>query len=426
MARQVFLYMWLAATLVYFVASTYSDYPNQFHWVYNCSIFIFSLMLLFQRNLFASGIGELLLIIFLYFFAFYLVSFWERFPGTTVEHGIFELINILIAIAAFMVGRNFDEEEIIKAYARLGWVIVIITALQLALDEDQIRYGYGIQLMLCLPAAVLLRQYVLISCGIVIMLASFHKTTLVAAILSLAVAYLLKANRTTFLSNVTENSSHYSLASKRDPFLEGAVLIFAIVVGIGVTAYYVNEVLWTIARFMPEGSFSVLGVTMDAEEVDPSREFVTASALTLLGDYFPQGMGYMNFYVLSGPEAGVYLNRLEREVSGVNIHNSYLTWSLEGGILVASAVIVGAYRAAHKISFIKDNTRLGNIGVLFLSWCVALCFTAAFHQVHSTMQFWSTIGIIFGFYAQLWNERLPIQQVHQPLTKLKTVQSTLG
>jgi hypothetical protein len=407
-ARKAFLYFWIASTLVSFFASTYSEFPNQIHWAYNASVFGMALVLLANRTFTLSGMREMLSLIFFYFSAFYVVSFWELFPGTTIEHGKFELINIIIAICGFIVGRNYEQRDMMMAYTYLAFVILLITALQLALDEEQIRYGYGIQLMLCLPAALLLKKYLLISCGLVFMLASHHKTPLVATVLVLTIVYLCSRNGKDNISVPSFEDEASSKKLKQEPYLDASMAILSVIIGLVIFAINFDEILLTVARFLPEGSFNILGVTVEAEEVDASREYLVLNTVLLLPDYFIQGMGYMNFYVWSGPDTGVYLSRLDREVAGTNIHNSYMTWALEGGILVMSVVVLMVYRTARQIWRILTSKSSRAVGLLLLSSFTALMFTAAFHQVHSTMQFWASIGLIFGYAEQLPKRRASV------------------
>jgi hypothetical protein len=391
MARNVLLYSWLLSPLVFFFAYTYSDAPNQIFWGYTLTLFGLVASLVISRQVFASGIGELLALITMYFMAFYMVSFWEEFPGTTIEYGKFELIYIIVAINGFVIGRNLPQNKVVTLQSALAVILILITIAQMALDSDQIRYGYGLQLMLCLPAAMVLRQYLIVVIGLIIMLASFHKTSLVSALLSLTVITLLSKEHT---------------LRPHVKFINASIIILSIVVGLTVAAFYLQEILYTVSRFLPEGSVALMDVKVDADGVDPAREYVTLSTLMLLPEYFIRGMGFMNFYIWSGAEVGEYdVNRFGQVIVGVNIHNSYMTWLLEGGLLVSGVVVVMLYRTIKKAFALYSYESSSLIGVVVLSWCVAVLASAAFHQLHSSIQLWGTIGMIFGYHAQFFHER---------------------
>jgi len=391
MGRNVFLYSWVATPLVFFFAYTYSEAPNQIFFAYALLLFSLAISLSISNQLVASGIGELLALIAGYFLAFYVVSFWEEFPGTTIEYGKFELIYIIVAINSFLIGRNLLQDKVVSLQSYLAVILVLITIAQMALDSEQKRYGYGLQLMLCLPAAMLFRQYVIVVIGILVMLASLHKTSLVAALLSLVVIALFSKKRTVKPDNA---------------FINASILALSIVIGLIVAAVFLQEILPTVARFLPEGSITIMDVNVESEGFDPAREYVTLRTLMLLPEYFVRGMGFMNFYIWSGPEVGEYeVNRFGQVVIGVNIHNSYMTWLLEGGLLVSFAVIILLYRTLKKALLLYSNDSSSPIGVVIISWCVAILVSAAFHQLHSSIQFWGTIGITFGYYAQFFHER---------------------
>jgi hypothetical protein len=78
---------------------------------------------------------------------------------------------------------------------------------------------------------------------------------------------------------------------------------------------------------------------------------------------------------------------------------------LEGGLLVSFTVIVLLYRTLKKAFALYSNNSSSSIGVLALAWCVAVLTSAAFHQMHSSIQLWGTIGITFGYYVQFFHER---------------------
>jgi len=391
MARNVFLYSWVATPLVFFFAFTYSEAPNQIFWGYTFALFSLAISLSITNQLVTSGIGELLALMAGYFLAFYVVSFWEEFPGTTLDYGKFELIYIVVAINSFVIGRNLQQERVIGLQAGLAVILILITVVQLILDSEQIRYGYGLQMMLCLPAAMVLRQYLIVVIGLIVMLASLHKTSLVAAVLSIIVIAFF---------------SKKSMARPHSAFFNASILTLSIIIGLTVGGFFLQEILPTVARFFPEGSITIMDINVESEGADPAREYVTLKTLMLLPEYFVRGMGFMNFYIWSGPEVGEYeVNRFGQVIVGVNIHNSYMTWLLEGGLLVSFTVIVLLYRTLKKAFALYSNNSSSSIGVLALAWCVAVLTSAAFHQMHSSIQLWGTIGITFGYYVQFFHER---------------------
>lgn len=371
--QRLYMLLCLGSALTYWYAYGYSPAPTQIYWVYTALVFMFAVggftahtpiaLLLGKRD---RALWELTFLIGLYFSAFYVVSFWEHFPGTTTRYGLFEIINILVAMNFFVLARACDSTTVLRGLSWLAIALVGLTIVQLMLDDTVTRYGHGQQLMLSLPAAYLLGRRWLVTFGLLVMLASQHRAPLAGAMLAVAVAAFWgrpwSARRTWF-----------SLAA--------SVTLFAI--GIGVALVLAEDTHATLARLLYEEE----GVT---------RVFITGRSLGLLQEHFPVGIGYMNFLMLTGYEIDhTIITRFGDEVVGVNLHNSYMTWMLEGGLLVTVVVLYILYRAWVRVRVALDDDR--NMGVLFVAWATALLFLGAFHQLHSTMQFWGTLGFIFGF-----------------------------
>jgi hypothetical protein len=396
-------YAWLASHLVFWYAYVYSAFPNQIHWAYTFGLLALAvalvrasspLALLFPgRKSNPHGLRELLFLMAVYFGAFYVVSFWELFPGTTVTYGKFELINVVVAISGYVLGRISNQHELLKVHYHLGVVLVAGTLTQLALDPNLLRYGYGAQLMLCLPAAMLLRKYWLVMIGIAVVFSSQHKTYLVSAILALSIVGLF-ARRTADV-RVSSRSPV--------PYLRAANGILALGLCVVVAILLAPRFVATVARFLPdEASIELLGIRAASEGTDRVRDYASERSLDFLSQHFVGGMGYMNFFVSTGLESNLTnTSRLGREETGVNLHSSYMTWIVEGGLLVVTAVLLLFYRLWKRISWLARNASSRNVGVLAIGWCVALLLLGAYHQLHSTPQFWGTIGIIFGYYDRV-------------------------
>lgn len=404
--RTLFQTFWFLSHLVFVYAFTYSEFPNQIHWIYTIGLFGLG-CLLWPRRLTDRGFRELALLVVLYFAAFAIVSFWEQFPGTSVEHGKFELIHIAVAFNAYLLGRALPPERILKMHVVLGIVLMLYAVAQMVFGADVSRYGYGQQLMLCLPAALILGRHNLAIVGILIMMASAHKTPLGSAIVAIAFTFWWLHGASWLRNRRAGRVRRW----KRErvllfPIKVIAVIVVAVVVGL----VFTERIALTVARFLPEdtyidfGSFSVVG-----EGEDRERLYVSEASRSLLPDYFIQGMGFMNFYAWTGRDRdSSRVTRLGREETGVNLHNSYMTWALEGGLLVVSAVLLMFYRTHLRIRNLLAVPAFRQVGILAVSWAAALLLLGTAHQLHAIVQLWGTIGLIFGMSEQ--TRRKPIRE----------------
>lgn len=401
-ARYTFVALWIGWHLAFWLGTTYTDYSNQINWLFAFGLLAFGCLvvpassplalLLYEHASKVRGLLTLWGLIALYLIAFYAVSLWELFPGTTVVWGKFELVHFAVAAVFYMLGRAFDERSILVALHVLGVVIVAATVIQLGLDhEENRRYGYGWQLMLCLPASVLLRKYWFVAAAFLVMLASRHKAALACAALSVGITFVfasLPKERVTSIAYLTR-------ASAAVVAVLGSVLLLLVYPDKATEAFAP-----AIERFLDEDAgLEVFGVEIRGEGPDPARELVTARSVELLRESLPQGMGYMNFATLIGDETGALSTLVGgREFYGINLHNSYMTWVLEGGVLVSCVVLLLFWRTWARISWLRRNPATYNFGILFIAWAAACLLLAGFHQLHAIMQFWGTLGLIYGYY----------------------------
>jgi hypothetical protein len=384
--RSAFLALWILWPLEFWYASTYSDAQNQIHWAYTfglCGI----AAVLFPSTFVSRGLVELVSLIALYILTFFIGSFWELYPGTALGWLRFDIVQIPVAINFYVLGRVFDQERIIEALHWLGVVVVLLTIPQLFLGGDLARFGYGVQLMLCLPASMALRKYWFVAIALAVMFASLHKTSLAGAILGIGLAFL-------FMKHPKERMSVQS------HYLRAAYSVVALFALFGAVIALTTQIAEMVGRFLPEsltGDF--LGVQVIGEQVDIARVLVTSESFNLLPKYAIQGMGYMNFAVFLGLESGhVETTRLGQEFLGINLHNSYMTWILEGGLLVTGAVIFLFIRTGKRMRWLWRSSEFHNFGVLTVGWAAACLLLAGFQQLHFLMQFWGSIGLIFGVY----------------------------
>lgn len=329
---------------------------------------------------------DVLGLLFLYLGAFYLVSFWEMYPGTTIKWGKFELIQFAVVFVHYAVGRVCKEQEILQAYAWIATVIISLTIAQIFLDEERIRYGYGWQLMMCLPAALLLRKYWLVVIGLTVMLASRHKSALACAVLGCLIVFIFA--KLPPLPRSKPAQQMLSLA------FHLTALIFA-----SIAVYILSpHIISTIGRFISDDSttFRVLGVSIEPEGEDIVRAAHILEAIRILPEHYIKGMGYMNFYEWTTDLGGfASINQYGTELTGITLHNAYLSWVIEGGITVSVVVLFIAHRLWSRIRSMLVYSR--NFAVLSIAWFAILLLHGMFHQLHQMMQLWGSIALIYGF-----------------------------
>lgn len=385
--KRLFLWAWGASHLLYFWAFTYTFVPNQIHFAYTGALLllgwaIFPSFAPVHLDRKRRGAIELAALVGLYIVALWVVSIGEAIPGTAAPYFRFETIHMAVALNAYLVGRIVSQRQLFTLHGAIGLALMAATILQLTLDRDQVRYGYGVQMMLCIPAMLLLGWRWAAVGALLVVLASLHKTSLACALLAATVVYWKGQ-----MPPATGNR-----------YVRAALPLFASVLVAAALTYLLPMIGSTVERLLPEG-LEIYGLV--GERTDAVRSRVYDLSFDLLPDYWPWGMGYMNFYALTeGESTAIYdFDRFGEAVYGINLHNSYMTWALEGGLLVCLVVVVMFWRAGSRVRWIWKRER--HVGVLLIAWCAAALLLGWFHQLHSTVQFWSILGVIFGYRDQL-------------------------
>lgn len=395
--RNLLLALWVLNHAMYVYAFTFSGYPNQLHWAYQIACLLIGLFLFWKPSANQHSLPELTLLVSLYFGGFALVSLWEVFPGTSFAWGKFELINAVIAINGYFFARFVPWVKVLRGYSFLAILCVLYVIGQIVFQADLSRYGYGQQLMLCLPAATILGHSYLVAIAIVAMLASFHKTALIAGILGTALVLMLK-KRT---AAVRHQRSRF-LSHPEYRFLRGALTVILLPCVLAVPFAFSGQIVTTLSRFMSQGNTVSFGdITAEGEGEDLLRTYINDASLSLLPRYWYRGMGFMNFYEwTSRDRRSSRTTRLGYEEDGLNLHNSYMTWLLEGGPVVVLCVVALFWRTGRHVRALLRRPLSRPIGNIALAWCLSLLVFGMFHQLHASIQLWGTVGVIFGLADQ--------------------------
>lgn len=366
---------WIGLYACHVYAYSYSGLPNQIFWLYVLlfAAFATAVVLIRSKTALATAV-ELVSLQLLYIGAFWVVSWWELIPGTSARHLPFHSMDWLLLLAFVAIGYRLTVAQVVDVHQRLAWLVIAYTVGQAWLTPDASRLGLGPLSMFLAVLLVAYRRTVTASCLAMAMLASSH-TTPVAAGLAGVIVYTLAFYRGRVLKAL--------LAQRR-------LIISVTAIGLIAAAVSWDRIQATLARL---------------SEQDPFRAYISENSWRMLSEHGLRGIGYMNFYAWSGIDTGYRgEGRTGAAIEGFNIHNSFMTWALEGGAIVSLVVAVLIWltiRRARRIS-----TRDARLGALLHGW-FAVCFVfALFHQLHTAVQFWATIGLIWGMHARIVRRNL--------------------
>jgi hypothetical protein len=363
-----FIFVGLFICNVY--AFKYSPYPNQIFWLY-VLLFCLTTYGTFHRSRIAyEECRKIVLVFALYICAFYVVSFWELIPGVSIRALPTYSLNGMLLVAGFAVGHRLSRNQLFQSFEIIAWLVVFFTVGQWVLEPSTSRFGDNPTAMVVLPFVVASRKSLVSVCLVVTLLGSQSLTSTIASLLGV-ITYVWLFYRGDIFRFV-----HLNLK----------LIVSFLTIGT-VGAYLAKDYVYnSLERFQTH--------------YDPARNFITENSKQMLMDSNGIGIGYMNFYgwtSLSGRFRDV--GRTGVVINGVNLHNSFMTWALEGGVLVCLSVVLMFVLTFRRIRLVSAFDQ--SLGALFLSWCTAFGIYALYHQTHSLMQFWLCIGLIWGWSAKL-------------------------
>jgi hypothetical protein len=237
------------------------------------------------------------------------------------------------------------------------------------LTPEITRFGYGPLSMILLVVLVAYDRVLAAILLAVAMAASNHITPMVAGFAGVAF-YLIVYYKGNILRLLVEKR-RFMLA------------FFLVPVAVSVA---LQQTISTFSRFQ----------TLNDDYV---RSYIVDQSTQMLRESKFLGIGYMNFYAWSGIDTGYAgESRTGSEILGFNLHNSYMTWALEGGLMVSVIVLVILWLTMGRLKAVLAADR--QLGAVLMSWFIVFGIFALFHQVHMSIQFWGAIGLVWGIHAK--------------------------
>lgn len=378
----LYLLLWVLTPLVSAVA-LHTPYPNQITVGYELFQVCAGAVLLKDVATILRAQAKWIAVLLLYAGTFIVVSYYGVDFATSVEYFVLYLpvLTVLPFMIAFAIGYVYPEERTFKYLMVAAPLLLIEVLLEIQLSPDQERFGASLNLSMNIPVCVFSGQMLLALICLIVVLMSLKKTIVVIAVMSFVMAYLLKGFVRRGVSAAGGPTRGRSVAAI---IVTSAVLLVA-------TSFmlltYSSFIIATIARFS------------DAEDV--LRAAITYYSLLLLQEHFPWGIGWFGFLSLSIgviPVENIDVRGVAH--AGANLHNSYMTWALEGGAPILLIVMYLFWKLIAAIrSFLRHRSRR-LLGATLLIWLLGGMIFGAFQQWHMTDAFWQLFGFTFGCYAR--------------------------
>jgi hypothetical protein len=378
----VYLLLWVLTPLVDTVAVK-TWYPNQI--IVGYELLQVCLGVVLFRN-FAKIVvvqARWIVILLLYSGTFIVVSYYGVDFATSVENFVlYEPFLILLPfVVAFSIGYIYPEERTFRYLMAAGLVLLVETLLEMQLLPDQTRFVSTLNLPMAIPIYVFWGHTLLALICVLVLLTSLKKTMVVIGLMSFVMAFLLKGYVRRGGAPVGGSSGKRGLVATIATTL--VLLVAATVILMG----YSSHITGTVGRF--------------SEAEDVSRAKITYYSLLLLAQRFPWGIGWFGFLSQSIGVIPYDTTDQRGEIhSGANLHNSYMTWALEGGAPILLIVIYLFWKLLAVIRSFLRHQQQRLLGAILLIWLLGGMIFGAFQQWHMTDTFWQLFGFGFGCYAR--------------------------
>lgn len=375
--RSGYLLLWVLTPLINALGEK-TPYPNQ---IYVClELLQVGLAALFFGNFVTMMRAQANWLVWLlaYGVVFVVVSYYGVDFATSVLYGVqyLPLIVTLEFFLAFTIGYQYNEAVTFRYMRGMALVLLAYTLLEIVLSPDQIRFVSTLNIPMAIPLFVFAGSNLLAGLCMLVLLLSLKKTVVVVGGFSLMAAILLKRY-------VRPKGAGRKRAGRVALISTIVTTVVALVGAIVILTVFSSYISATFDRF--------------SEPEDVARSSIALYSYILLAEHFPWGIGWMGFLSQSIGVIAYDTTDARGDVhSGANLHNSYMTWALEGGVPIMLMVVVlffSIFRVCWRFAR-RPETRM--LSATLVIWLISGMVFGAFQQWHSSGTCWQLFGFAFG------------------------------
>ncbi len=379
--QSLFIFLWAIYSLGVFIAARYTEFPNQAYVIYGV-VLTFLATLVFRDIVNVTFVQlKWLALPLAYALTFIIVSYF----GIDFEQSIkYQVLYLPLVITidfflAFIIGFKFRETTIAKYALIAGGLSTFYLLTEAFLFPSTRMGGLDLDVAMVVPLAVLFGAKPMALAALFVLIASTKKTITVVALLAFAGAYWLNSRNGAKAAGAVKPSVFATWLRR----VAGAVAVIAVV------GYFAQNIQTTYERLTFEG------------DGDPMRTAISTVSFDMLEEHFPWGIGLGGFSSASQSQINYQTYDARGEiVVGANLHSSYMTWALEGGLPILLIVLALFFFAVRAIWYLQKNDESRMFALVLLIWLLQGMLFGMFHQWHNTHPFWALFGLVFGCYER--------------------------
>jgi O-antigen ligase len=387
------IFYWACAAILWTYMSVTIIKLYKSWYITTAGVCVVTLLLILGRVLKTRGLVKSTGFMVIYFLYLLLTATWAEYPADTVLFVAIDSINVIIFALFYILSMNFAPFRIVDFFVCVVPPAIIIYFITYIIDPEASRFGgYVIAflpsvLLFCtlrLIQSVSIQNITLVLACLLMLVLGMTRTPLLVAGIGLIMMFLMVAK--------SWRSQHK---------LFGALALISIIVMI--TIFSIQPLrtisIRAVSRIIPQDVF-VGNQLIEAEPTDIGRWKVYSDAVSLYKDNWLFGIGYMNFMPWFGAMYGYYYENIGgKETVGMNLHNVYQTWALEGGLpcLMIVAFLLWKYFniLITRIRKSRDKLEKSYYKVLIIGM-ICLLVSGVFQQIHQTPVFYIFMGIVYA------------------------------
>lgn len=387
------VFYWACASILWtYMSVTIINLYKSWYITTACVCFV-TVLLLLTDILKMRGLVRSTGFILIYYLYLLLTAMWAEYPDITIWYSLTESIYIIIFALFYLLSMNFKPDRIINFFVNLMPPTILIYLIIYIIDPEAGRLG-GYTLVF-LPFVLLfctlrliqsfsIRNVVFITAGLLMLVMGKSRTPLLIIGLGLLLIFVT--------------------ITKRWRTRRKLVAVFMSIVLVLIIAFLSFQpirlsVATTISRIIYQ-DVVVGDQVIEAEKPDALRWSIYDNARSLYKTNWLLGMGYMNFMPWYGDMYNYsFMTAKGKEIRGMNLHNVYQTWALEGGLPCLGIVTLLLWKyfniLRRRIRQSKNDLERSYCK-LFVIGMVCLLVEGLFHQIHQAPVFFIFLGIVYA------------------------------
>lgn len=361
---------------------TATGFPTHVGLLWYAAVLALFVLLIPLRKSFLMGLANRAFIPALYVFTFIVVSYFGANFAESQKYRVLWLPLMLIDFMAWYCVGYYVKERLFMRYFTVATCVFGLVSIIIAELTYQERILSGPDVAFAIGPAVMLSSKTMAVMLMLLSMASLKKTIVVCSGAALVYAY------------VFNKFSRYRWP--KEPSRFRVIGIPPVIKWIAGSLITLAALLWLGFQIAPHMEATFTRIASEGGE-DALRLIAIVHFVDLLPQYFPQGSGYYTFGFLTADfiEFTTVTNSGDI-LYGMSLHNSYMHFLLEGGLVIVLIVFVMYWAYFRTIRRLRQWPDAFPLSRILMSWMIVAVIFGMLNQFHATQYFLGMFGYASG------------------------------